>query len=179
MRRAEQLILRALRCAVAASALLLSACNGTTPERAQLLHVQPAAGGTQLEVTQRLVLSPTMLEALQRGIPLRLAYRIDWCQAAGRGAESAWLELRYLPLGHQYELHALPGGEVLRFARLSALLAALDRVRLPLQLSAADCGGAVSMALDLTALPTPLRFPALLDPAQWRLVSAPLAWPAS
>jgi hypothetical protein len=166
--------------AVAAASVLLAGCGlGQTPERASIVTVEAVAGGTALDVTQRLVLSPTMLEALDRGIPLRLAYRIDWCAAAGREPEARVLQLRYLPLGRQYELRPLPDGDALRFARRSALLASLDRVRLPLQLAAPDCGGSVSVALDLTALPTPLRFPAFLEPTAWRLVSPAYAWPSA
>jgi hypothetical protein len=158
-------------------AALLAACGlGETPERARVLRVEAVAAGTALEVTQRLRLSPTMLEALDHGIPLRLAYRVRWCAVSARPDEGMALELRHLPLSRHYELRHLPGGPVQRFARRSALLAALDRVRLPLQLAAPDCGGELAVALDLTALPTPLRFPAFLEPSQWRLVSAPTAW---
>lgn len=170
------------RTASIAACLLLAGCGlGETPQRATILEAQPVAGGTVLEVTQRLALSPTMQEALDRGIPLRLAYRIHWCAAAARASERSVLELRYLSLSRQYEVRPSPGSDadVLRFARRSALLAALDRVRLPLQLVAPDCGGRISVALDLTALPTPLRFPALLEPDQWRLVSPEHAWPSA
>ena len=179
-RHAPAVAATAVRGALAAVLLLLGGCGlGETPERATLLRVEPVAAGTALEVTQRLRLSPTMLQALERGIPLRLAYHIEWCAASGRRPQGAALELRYLPLSRHYELRTVPSGTPQRFARRSALLGALDRVRLPLELAAADCGGRVAVALDLTALPTPLRFPAFLEPAQWRLVSAPLAWPSA
>jgi len=162
------------------AALLLGACGlGETPDRARLLAVEPVAAGTALEVTQRLRLSRTMLEALDRGIPLLLAYRLRWCPDSGRREQRVALELRHLPLSRHYELRTLPHGPVQRFARRSALLAALDRVRLPLELAAPECGGELAVALDLTALPTPLRFPAFLEPSEWRLVSAPLAWPSA
>lgn len=171
--RAERVLALAWLC------VPLAGCGlGETPDRAEILAVAPVAGGAVLEVTQQLVLSPTMLEALDRGIPLRLAYRIDWCAASGRGSEGRVLELRHLPLSRHYELRQLPAGETLRFARRSALLASLDRVRLPLQLAAPDCGGTLGVALDLTALPTPLRLPAFLEPTQWRLVSPRYAWPS-
>lgn len=164
----------------AAAGVLLGGCGlGETPERASIVAVEAVAGGTALDVTQRLALSSTMLEALDRGIPLRLAYRMEWCASAGRDAEARVLELRYAPLSRHYELRPLPDGETLRFARRSALLAALDRVRLPLHLSAPGCGGTVAVALDLTALPTPLRFPAFLEPSHWRLVSPEFAWPSA
>lgn len=177
MSAASALRVGAQRGAVLVSALLLGACGlGQTPDRARVLRVEPVAAGTALEVTQSLRLSGTMLEALDRGIPLRLAYRVHWCAGSGRGEQRIALELHHLPLSRHYELRTLPDGAVQRFARRSALLAALDRVRLPLELAAPDCGGALAVALDLTALPTPLRFPAFLKPSEWRLVSAPLAW---
>lgn len=134
----------------------------------------PLASGPSLEITQRLVFSDTMLEALDSGIPLRLAYHVRWCDG---GAEAHVLELRYASLGRRYELRNERDGLTRTFARRGALLAALDRVRLPVSRAAPDCGGAVRMALDLTALPTPLRFPALLESGDWRMVSPEHTWP--
>lgn len=128
-----------------------------------------------LELSQRMRFSPTMLEALDSGIPLRLTYRLDWCdnhRVIGRT-----LVLRYTPLSGRYELSGLDG-PARRFSQRSALLAALDRVRLPLASAPpGDCTLRAEVALDLTALPTPLRFPALLEPGEWRLVSPIRQWP--
>ena len=78
-------------------------------------------------------------------------------------------------LQRAYELRQ--DGDVRRFARRGALLAALDRVRLNLlDAPPPDCAGRIQVALDLTSLPTPLRFPAFLQPSEWRLVSPPVAW---
>ncbi len=160
------------------AAALLAGCLGETPERARISQARllDTAGGPQLEVTQQLHLSPTMLDALGSGIPLRLVYRIDRCSTH---ADSAVIELRYTALTRSYELRQ-SRQPVRRFSRRSALLAALDRVRLPLSAPVADdCTGVVAVALDLTSLPTPLRFPALLRPDDWRLVSPPTAWQAA
>jgi hypothetical protein len=165
--------------AVGLLALLLGGCLGTTPERASITAVVLVqhADGAELELTQQLKLSPTMLNALASGIPLRLVYKIDACQAAG---QATVFELRYVALTRSYELRRNNEAAVRRFARQAALLAALDRVRLPLA-AAPDpaCSGRVSMALDLTSLPTPLRFPAFLQPGEWRLVSPSVGWPAA
>lgn len=145
------------------------------PERAEILSARTLSGmdGLSLELTQRIELSATMRDALDHGIPLRLRYRIDTC---GTHHEPA-LWLRYAPLNRQYELQREGNSEVRGFARLPALTAALDRVRLPLELPAeADCDGRVAVNLDLAALPTPLRFPAFFESEQWHLASAPFAW---
>jgi len=155
--------------------LSLTGCLGTTPDRASITEARllTGTGNDQLEVTQRLTLSRTMQAALSAGIPLRLVYRIEPCD--GR-QWPATLELRHSALTRHYELRR-SDGELRRFSRRSALLASLDRVRLPLagQLPA-DCPGTVSVALDLTSLPTPLRFPAFLQPDEWRLVSPDSQW---
>jgi len=158
------------------SSLLLAGCLGRTPERAELLYAQTGSNGERhwIELGQRLDFSPTMLEALDSGIPLRLAYRLDWCD--GRNVVGRALQLRYAPLSGRYELSGLDGPDR-RFTQRSALIAALDRVRLTLDAPAPDCTLAAEVALDLTALPTPLRFPALLEPGQWRLVSPIRQWP--
>ncbi len=165
------------RCWVAAlSLLLLAACGGRTPERAVLLQAR-TGGGEQpwIEIEQRLRFSPTLIEALDSGIPLQLGYRFDWCE--GAHAQGAQLQLRYAPLGAHYELAGI-AGPARRFAQRAALLAALDRVRLPLaKAPPAECALVAEVALQLTALPTPLRFPALFEPDQWRLVSAETRWP--
>jgi hypothetical protein len=155
----------------------LTGCLGRTPERAELLGMETGSTGERhwIELGQRLDFSPTMLEALDSGIPLRLAYRLDWCE--GRHVVGRALQLRFAPLSGRYELAGLDGPDR-RFTQRSALLAALDRVRFQLDAPPPpDCVLSAEVALDLTALPTPLRFPALLEPEQWRLVSPLRQWP--
>lgn len=159
--------------------LWLVGCLGTTPERASITDARliDAPGGRALEVTQRLRFSRTMQNALASGIPLRLSYRIDACQPSPQGAR---IELRYVALTRSYEMRIDGEPGVRQFARRSAMLASLDRVRLPLTgVPPSDCVGQVTVVLDLTALPTPLRLPAFLQPAEWRLVSPPGEWHAA
>lgn len=159
-------------------ALLLAGCLGDTPERARIVavRVQHTVDGASLDVTQELRFSRTMRDALQNGIPLRLAYRVNGCGAD----QVSVLRMRYAPLNRHYELQQEGSAQVRRFSRRSALFAALDRVRLPLRRTPAeDCAGRVEVALDLTSLPTPLRFPAFLDAAEWRMVSPPVPWPST
>jgi hypothetical protein len=156
-------------------ALTLSACLGETPERARILEARLVreGSGVALELTQELRFSRTMREALDHGIPLRLVYSADGC------GTSAWqtVELRYVPLTRHYELQHSSETSVRSFARRSALFAALDRVRLPLHAEPRpDCSGRVWLALDLVSLPTPLRLPAFLQRAEWRLVSPVAVW---
>jgi hypothetical protein len=160
---------------VLAGSVLLSGCLGATPDRARIVQTRliQEAGGAELELTQDLRFSRSMRDALAHGIPLRLVYGIEGC-----GADVSYvLELRYEPLFRHYELRRGGEAQARRFARRSTLLAALDRIRLPLPTAPKpDCNGWVSMALDLTALPTPLRFPALLQREEWRLISPRTAW---
>lgn len=130
--------------------------------------------GASLDVTQELRFSQTMREALDNGIALRLVYRITGCGLD----QASTLRMRYTPLSRHYELQQDANVAVRRFSRAGALFAALDRVRLPLRtLPEADCTGELAVALDLTSLPTPLRFPAFLSADEWRMVSPPVAWP--
>src|SRR5688500_11336533 len=156
--------------------LALAGCLGATPERARIVAARLVddAGRPELEVTQELRFSRTMREALAHGIPLRLVYVLQGCGADSLQA----LSLRYVPLTRHYELQREGDTLARSFARRSALLASLDRVRLPLpSVPPPACRGVITVALDLTTLPTPLRFPAFLRRAEWRLVSPPVAWP--
>ena len=157
---------------------LLAGCLGQTPERARILDAQVSGEGaaTLLEVTQQLRFSPKMREALEQGIPLRLAYRVTACKVETLFA----IDLRYSPLNRHFELHRPGDAQARSFARSGALLASLDRVRLPIgAMFPAGCDGRIVVGLDLTSLPTPLRFPAFLRPGDWRMVSPPTAWSTS
>lgn len=162
------------------SCLLLAGCLGETPERARIVaaHTVDSGRGPVLEIEQALRFSPTMLDALANGIPLRLIYVIDSCVGTPGWRSMQAIELRYAPLRRAYEMRAA-SGTPRRFARRSALLAALDRVRvaMPAKLPA-DCERSVQVVLDLVSLPTPLRIPAFLRPDDWRMVSPRAAWQA-
>ncbi len=160
------------------SALLaagLAGCAGHSTQRAEVVSATPLAadGRATLDVVQRLQPSQAMLDALDAGIPLRLAYRLRACESASE----VMVELRYSALTRRYELRP-DSGERRYFVRRSALLAALDRLRLPLgDAAAARCPGSVQVRLDLAVLPLPLRLPALLRPADWRMRSPTATWP--
>lgn len=155
---------------------LLTACTEPVQHaHIHAAHTLPGMDGLQLELTQHIVLTDAMRDALDHGIALRLLYRIEVC--GQRRQRAVWL--RHAPLKRQYELQHEGMSEVRDFARLSALEAALDRIRLSLDLPAdAHCAGQVQVQLDLAALPTPLRFPAFFQPQQWRLHSGSRTWAA-
>jgi hypothetical protein len=133
-----------------------------------------------LTATLELRLSATMLEALERGIPLRIAFalRREGGDATLRARPA--LELRYAPLAQQFLLED-DSGTTRSFARRTQLLAALDRVRLPLPTEWAkvpqDARYSLSVRLDDAALPGPLRLPALVS-HDWRISSEVFGWHA-
>lgn len=155
--------------------LLLIGCADERAERAELHSVRALTGaaGSEIEIVQTLRLSEPMLAALDSGIALRLVYALSDCGRA-RPSEVA-LDLSYSALTRRYALR-IGSGEPRYFSRRSGLLAALDRIRLPLQQAPAPaCARAVAVHLDRAALPTPLRLPAVLFAGEWRLQSLPHA----
>ena len=156
------------------SLALLAACTDPS-QHAQIreAHTLPGIDGLQLELTQQIHLTEAMRDALDHGIALRLLYRIEAC--GHHRQRAVWL--RHAPLKRLYEMQQEGTSEVRDFARLSSLEAALDRIRLPLDLPTdARCAGRVDVQLDLAALPTPLRFPAFFQAQQWRLRSDTYRW---
>jgi hypothetical protein len=159
-------------------ALLLAACHGGgTIEAARIDEDATPA------LDARLKLAPTadLLAALDHGVPLVL--RVD-LRARGEGLDLhavRRIELRFRPLSRQYAWTDLDSGDVRTFARRPLLLAALDRVRLPLDPAFADLPAGtrltLALSLDVDALPPPLRLPALFSP-RWRLAPPEHAWTA-
>lgn len=158
--------------------LLLAACGADEAPRAQIEDVRRLQRGDslQLEVQQRLQFQPIMLEALANGIGLRLDYELSFCESGERAVRSLWL--RYYPLAGEYEMRWEGDTQGRRFARRGALLAALDRIRIELPPPAARCALQLSLELERSALPAPLRFPALIGLQDWRLASQPYLLPA-
>jgi hypothetical protein len=134
-----------------------------------------------LETDLRLRFSRTMLDALDRGIPLVLQFELRGSAPDVHLSERRRIELRYLPLAQQYRMHDLATGSERGFPRRTQLLAALDQVRLPLapdwRVMATAGTLRVRCTLDASALPAPLRLPALFD-RDWRLATPEYAWTA-
>jgi len=162
-----------------AFAVALGGCGPQSAVRAEIESVQRVGGARSpaLEVQQRLEFSTRMLEALSNGIALRIDYRIEACTGTLHLQRALWL--RYFPLAREFEMRWQDSGSGRRFARRSALLAALDQVRIALPESAADCDGEISLRLQATALPAPLRLPALIGLEDWRLAAGPTPWTRS
>jgi hypothetical protein len=130
-------------------------------------------GEPMLEVDLDLTLSPRLGEALDRGVPLTLRFRLD---ARGQVTERH-LRLRYLPLVDQYQIYDVERGDSRTFSRRTQLIASLDRVRL--SLDAAWAGAeeplVLAVALDRSSLPAALRLPVLVS-AQWQMEGAEHRW---
>lgn len=153
------------RCWGVALSLALAACGGD-PQGSSIRGVQ--AGGSSLSLDLDLRFTPTQIEALDHGIPLRLAIHVS---GGGEHAQQQ-LEMRYRPLARQYELQLPNDANPRVFASRSRMLAALDRVLLQ------DLGFAPERArveLVSSALPPSLRLPALID-RDWQLATPTLAW---
>ena len=173
-----------MRCSnVTASALLfgvalLAGCAGTSTStpRAQIVSARiENAPAPQLVADLKLAFSPEMLEALDRGIALTLELDVRAEDRSLAGVTRS-LTLRYLPLAQRYQLRDDSGAER-SFARRSQLLAALDRVRitLPDEWARPPARARLDLALDRSALPGPLRLPALYRRA-WRFRADGYAW---
>lgn len=152
------------RCSVAAISLAVAACHGDA-QGSTIRSAQRDGDGLALDLALRF--TATELTALDHGIPLRLAVRID----AEPPLDTA-ITLRYRPLSRQYELRLSGDADARVFASRERLLAALERVVVG---DVAATRGQVRVALDRAALPAPLRLPALID-RDWQLATPAVAW---
>lgn len=151
------------RCWLVAISLLLAACGD--PQGSVIRSA--AREGDDLVLDLDLRFTATQMQALDHGIPLRLAVHL------GRAAPDAFVELHYSPLPRQYEL-VLPDGASRVFASRARLLAALDRIVVA---DVRAARGAVRVELMSSALPAPLRLPALID-REWQLATPAMSWGA-
>ncbi|HVF34012.1 MAG TPA: DUF4390 domain-containing protein [Candidatus Saccharimonadia bacterium] len=163
-------------------ATLLPGCGDGTAPRASITRAALIADpAPALEAELELVLSRAMLDALEQGIPLVLELALEGRDPDATLSASRTLKLRYLPLARRWQL-VDGGGAERHFARRAQLLAALDRVRVPLPpewLVLRDGGRfRLTLSLDTGALPGPLRLPALLR-RDWRFPTTTYAWQAA
>jgi hypothetical protein len=168
-----------------AAALLAAVCaTGCTrhDDDARVLDARLVRSpGAALEADLALRFSPVMLDALEHGIALTLTFALDAHPRAGPSLSTErHLRLSYAPLAGQYVVTGVDDGRTRTFARRTQLLAAFDRVRLDLPREWAalpeDTPLALTVALDRSALPGPLRLPALLS-SDWHLATAVYRWP--
>ena len=173
---------RLARALAAVGALALAACaGGGDAPRARIVEARLVADPEPvLEAELELVLSRVMLDALAQGIPLVLTLRAEARDDAATLVESRTMTLRYLPLARRWQLSDAAGDER-HYARRAQLLAALDRVRVPLpepwRAFVRDGELSLTLGFDRSALPGPLRIPATLR-RDWRFPDATLAWHA-
>jgi hypothetical protein len=132
-------------------------------------------------------LNPTILEALENGVPLTFETHVQMRRA------NAWLwqpdtvehrlrtVLKYRPLSGLYELRNLQGDERLAFATRDAALRTLGKIvampiidRSALELDA-DYLVRIEVRLDIESLPLPMRPRAYLS-RDWSMSSDPWEW---
>ena len=134
-----------------------------------------------LELTLSARFTPELLAALDQGIPLVLEVRVELDDARTALRSTRRYELSYSPLSARYRLRELDSGAERSFGYRALLLAALDRLVVPLPPEAATLGAdaraRVHVSLPGAGLPAPLRLPALWAP-QWRMAAADHAFRA-
>ncbi len=170
--------------ALAASVIALGAAAGCADAGPPALRVQTAS--VELATEASLVVDldftprPEVLEALARGVPLRIEFNLGGRDRNNRVSfERHVLELSYQPLVRQWQLAR--GGEGLPrlFASRSQLLAAIDQVRLPLRNDWRQLSGereySLRVRLPPSSLPGPLRLPAWFS-RTWRIDSGEVLW---
>ncbi|MDD2768679.1 MAG: DUF4390 domain-containing protein [Methylococcus sp.] len=129
----------------------------------------------------------TAAEALRNGVPLTLVMHLRvrrsrawwWDETV---VDQDWRRtVRFHPLARAYQLTEEESGVTENFAGLHTLREALGRVRnlpvrpLPPPASGQNYHAALSVALDIEALPLPLRPTAYLSP-QWHISSTWFRW---
>ncbi|NKN32063.1 DUF4390 domain-containing protein [Marichromatium bheemlicum] len=145
-------------------------------------------GGYRLSAEIDYAFSAEALEALDNGVPLTVLVHIQVRRSGAWLWEDSLADLqlrraiRYKPLSERYQVYTLPDTEgrsfVSREAALRALGELLDIHLLSADRLAADSDYEVRLrtALEIEALPLPLRPMAYLKPA-WKLSSGWTQWP--
>lgn len=158
--------------------------DGFSIAHAELL---PSDAGYVLNADVAYAFSPASIEALENGVPLTVAIRC----AIDRERRYRWdervvdyrekLEIRYHPLGKLFRMKYADHDKPQSFTSLSALLAAMGSIRglvvIPGERVVAGerYRASLSIALDIEALPLPLRPIAYLSPS-WYLGSPAYQW---
>lgn len=151
------------------------------------IHTEVKVGVHQLDADIDYRFSDDALRALSNGVPLTVHLTIEierlrkwWLNATIATLEQRY-SLQYHALSHQYLLRNLNSGAFYSFPHYPAAVKALGRLRdLPLLdskliLPAERYQVSMQVALDIEALPSPLRPLAYITPA-WRLRSDWYTW---
>ena len=164
--------------------LALAACDVLRHQAPGTLDVREArivvaADGAQLDIDLDCRLNGPMSDALEHGIPITLQIELEARSKQIELGDRRAIELRYFPLSRRYQLRDLRSGTVRSFTAYGSLIDSLGALRLPLPASFVELPAGtelrVAVGLDHSALPGPLRLPAILEPA-WRLVAPEYAW---
>ncbi len=179
---------KSLASAIAIAACLVAGCSALAQQQPGTLAIRGARFGgapdaPTLELGLDCRLSGPMQDALDHGIPLTFAIRVDagrWRFLPSAARSEQRIELRYFPLSRRYQLRDLDASaDVRSFATPGYLLAGLNSLRLPLPRTFAALPGDASVrvhaALETAALPGALRLPALFEPA-WHLSAPEYTW---
>jgi hypothetical protein len=188
MRFSKSLADARARVASALVACTLAGCGAIAQQQPGALairsaHLGGASDAPVLELGVDCRLSGPMQDALDHGIPLTLAIRIDagrWRLLPSSARSEQHIELRYFPLSRRYQMRDLEAPtDVRTYATPGYLLAGLNSLRLPLPAAFAmlprDASVHVKAGLATEALPGALRLPAIFEPA-WRLSAAEYTW---
>ncbi len=168
----------------ACAMLALAACDVLRHQAPGTLGVRDArivvaADGAQLDIDIDCRLNGPMSDALEHGIPITLQIDLQARSKQVELGDRRAIELRYFPLSRRYQLRDLRSGNVRSFSAYGSLIDSLGALRLPLPATFVELPAGtelrVGVGLDHTALPGPLRLPAILEPA-WRLVAPEYAW---
>jgi hypothetical protein len=139
-------------------------------QQCRILGASANRSSNTLDLSLSVQLNPSLLDALDHGIPLRFEFVVS-PESGGRQVRA--LQLDYLPMAKRYELRPVSGAPRSFTSRLQ-LIAALDLVKLPMNGLGAG-SGTVFMRLDTDALPAPMRLSAFFD-SEWRVSSTPVRW---
>ena len=141
-------------------------------------------GRVTVACEQRLQLSSEARNALVHGVPLTIEVEVilrDTSNQNRVGSNTAFYEIRYLPLSEFYQVSGLQDedDEVRTFPRLRHALAELATLELSFDTGALPAGQYELLArsrLDKSRMPPPMRLPALFSD-QWEHDSAWTSWP--
>ncbi len=164
------------------SLLLLLACSDRNGSFGfELKGIETRVSGQQLnvELTQKISLSPDARAALENGVALHLEVHAELETQTDTITSIRRFEIRYMPLSNHYQLSSDQPASVRTFPRLRHVLAALSRVELIIPLENVVAGDYLLTArswLETRELPAPMRLPAWFSP-NWKHDSGWQSWP--
>ncbi len=159
-----------LKTVVLFSLVLLVGCTDRKGEFGfEIQNVQSRISGQQLniELAQKIRLSPDARTALENGVPLHIEVRAELDTPGGDISTSRRFEIRYMPLSDHYQLSSDQPALARTYPRLRHVLAGLSKVELKLPLLDVDPGDyqlSTRSWLEKRKLPAPMRLPVWFSP---------------